>query len=213
MSAPASVSGPAIVALLSGGGLLVVATALALRALAPARPKPRAAASSFAWMVIAGCSYPILALGAALHVRESGSLRAAAVQLCAVGLAAVLGGLCSTPPEGEGRPSGLLPVAGRGLAWLALVGLAPTVGFPAKVMIYHALLAAGWGGAAVLAMAAGAAGLAPAIWSLRSPRPSALGGLRSALVVVLMGLIVALGLYPQPLVGLAGLLVEIGGLG
>ena len=201
MIGPSSASAAVIIALLLGGGLLVVATALALR--------PRSADSSFAWMVIAGCATAILSLAAALHLRESDGFRASVVQLCAVGLAAVLGALCLGRPQEGTPPAGLLGVAGRGCAWLTLVGLAPTAGFSAKVMVYHALLGAGWGGVTALAMAAGAAGLAPALWAVRAPPPPALGGVRAALAVVLIGLLLALGLFPQPLLDFGGLLGKV----
>jgi NADH-quinone oxidoreductase subunit N len=177
--------------------LLIAATALALR--------PRAAAHSFAWIVVAAFAYPLLALASALRAPESGGLRAAGLQLLAVLLAAVLGALLPARAGEQNpacRPAGRslpcpLSAAARAFAWFTLVGLPPTVGFHGKVAVYRALLGAGWGGLAALAMAGSAAALLPALWAIRSPHPSSLSRPRALLALGLIAIIVVLGLYPE----------------
>ena len=178
---------PTVLAL-GGTAFLIWATARALR--------PRSPGESFAWIVLAGIAYSVLGLAVAVRSPASDGLRASAVQLLAVLLAAVLGGLGSSREEAEGTGGGL----GRSaviLAWLSLIGLPPTVGFHSKVLIYRALLGAQWGWLAAVAMAASAVALAPAFLALSSYRPSRLRGLRALVVVVLLLVIVMLGLYPQ----------------
>ncbi len=202
---------------LAAGGaiLLVAATAWA------ARPRGRsgkaeeaapgaAAARSFAWIVIAGIAYSLLALAAAVRAPETDGLRASILQLLAVLLAAGLGGLAMSgaPDENGGRS----PLASAAVfaAWLSLVGLPPAVGFHGKILVYRALLAAGWEWLAVIAVAGSAAALIPAFWALTSHRSGPLRGLRAVLAVALLIAVVLLGLYPQvgllaaaPLAGLA----------
>ena len=215
MSEPPSVVTIASIGLAAGGAiLLVAATAWA------ARPRGRsekaettpgaAAARSFAWIVIAGIAYSLLALAAAVRAPETDGLRASILQLLAVLLAAALGGLglsASHPEKGGGSP---LASAAVFAAWLSLVGLPPTVGFHGKILIYRALLAAGWEWLAVIAVAGTAAALIPAFWALSSYRSGPLRGLRAVLAVALLIAVVLLGLYPQvgllaatPLAGLA----------
>jgi NADH-quinone oxidoreductase subunit N len=173
----------------SGAALLVVATGLALRARRPSR--------SFAWIAIATLAYPLLGGAAALHLPASDGLRAAALQLLAIVLAAALGlTVPARPGEGESPPGSPLSAAARALAWLTLVGLPPTIGFHGRILVYRALLAGGWEALTVLAVAGGAAALFPAFRAIRSPHPAAVGGLRAVLVVALMAGILALGLYP-----------------
>lgn len=181
---------------------MVVATALAAR--------PHRAARSFGWITIAGVAYGMLGMAAALHSGESEGLRAAVVQLVAVLLAAALGSIsASRPGDSSSSPaSGGLPMAARGLAWLTLVGLPPTIGFHGKLLIYRALMAAGWNLLAVLAMAGSAAALLPALWAIRSTRPAAARGLRAVVMVVLILCVLALGVYPR-----AVLLPASGGVG
>lgn len=198
MNALPPIPAAVILALLLGSGLLVLATALAVHR--------RGTAGSLAWMVVAGLSSCLLLLAAALQFREGDALRVAVVQLLMVTLAALLGALCGRAPETPPAPAVGLPTAGRGLSWLTLLGLPPTLGFHAKLMLYHTLLATGWGGLVVLTMAASAAGLAPAVWALRSPPPAPVRGLSAVLAAALMALVLVLGLYPQPVLGLAGLL-------
>ncbi len=172
-----------------GAVLLVVATALGVRA--------RRSSRSFAWIAIATLAYPLLAGAAALHLRATNLLSAAALQVLAIVLAAALGvTIPARPGEGESPPLSPLSAAGRALAWLTLVGLPPTVGFHGRILVYRVLLAAGWEELVVLAMAGGAAAVFPAIWAIRSPHPAALGGLRAVAAMVLMASIVVLGLYP-----------------
>jgi len=197
MNAPVSVSAPVLVAVIVGGGLLVVATVLALRT--------RAAASNFGWMVIAAFSCCILGLATALQAGESDGLRASAVQLLAVVLAAAVGILLTPRHEGETAPSQLLAPAARGIAWMALLGLPPTAGFLAKVMLYRSLLSVGWGSLTWLAMVATAIGVLPALWALSSPPPLPLKGPRAFLVFMLAAAILVLGCYPQSALFLADL--------
>ena len=172
-----------------GAALLVVATALAVRARRPSR--------SFAWIAVASIAYPVFGGAAALYMPGTDGLRAAALQLLAILLAAGLGlSIPARPGEGENPSGSPLGAAGRALAWLTLVGLPPTIGFHGKVLVYRVLLAAGWEGLVVLAMAGGAAALFPAIRAIRSPHPAALGGPRAVAAIVLMAGIVVLGLYP-----------------
>jgi NADH:ubiquinone oxidoreductase subunit 2 (subunit N) len=159
-------------------------------------------------MVVAGFGYAVLALAAALRLGESDGLRASVVQLLGVTLAALLGGVGSSGREPDGSAS--LGTAARGLAWLTLLGLPPTLGFHGKVMVYHSLLSAGWGGVTALAMAASGAGLLPALRAIRGPR-IALRGPRALLAVALMGAIILLGLYPRPGLALAGLVERLAG--
>jgi len=200
MTAP-PLSAPVVIAILFSGGLLVLATALACR--------PRRAAASFGWMVVAGLAYAMLALAAALHLRDSGGLRASLVQLLAVALAALLGLLCGPRKAAESVAEGGLGAAARGVAWLTLVGLPPTLGFHAKVVIYRVLLTTGWAGLAALAIVASAAGMAPALWAFRAPRP-AMSGPRAIIAVALIAAIIVLGVYPQPALTLADLVQVIG---
>lgn len=179
----------------SGAVLLVVATALAMRARGPSR--------SFAWIAVASIAYPVFGGAAALYLPETDGLRAAALQLLAVLLAAGLGLTIPTRTgEGETPPGSPLAAAGRALAWLTLVGLPPTIGFHGRILVYRVLLAAGWEGLVVLAMAGGAAALLPAIRAIRSPHPAALGGFRAVAAIVLMACIVVLGLYPGAAIAL-----------
>jgi len=193
---PAStISAPVLLTIIAGGGLLVLATALALR--------PRAGASGFGWIVVAGMGCSLLGLASPLQSPGGDGLRAGLVHLVAVLLAALLGGL-SAPRRGAAEtPTNALGVAAWGCAWLTLLGFPPTVGFPAKVALYRALFGCGWGGLAALAMAASAAALVPARWGLRF-RARALEGTWAAVGVLLVALILALGLYPGPLLDLLG---------
>jgi len=180
---------PALPLVLSGALAMIVATALALR--------PRARAGSFAWIVVSASAYPLLALAAALQTPEADGLRAAVLQLLAALLAAALGGLCPASAGAQPSPRSALPSVARGLAWLTLVGLPPTAGFHGKILIYRALLAAGWEWLTVLAMACSAAALAPALWAISSAPPGSVRGTRALAIVALMVATLVLGLYPQ----------------
>ena len=202
---------------LAAGGaiLLVAATAWA------ARPRRRsekaeeaatgaAAARSFAWIVIAGIAYSLLALAAAVRAPETDGLRASILQLLAVLLAGGLGYVAMSGASDENGGRSPLASAAVFVAWLSLVGLPPAVGFHGKILVYRALLAAGWEWLAVIAVAGTAASLIPAFWALSSYRSGPLRGLRAVLAVALLIAVVLLGLYPQvgllaaaPLAGLA----------
>ena len=193
----AGISAPAIVAVIVGGVLLVVATVMALR--------PRAVDGGLGWMVIATSAYCILGLAAALRLPASDGLRAAAMQLLALALVVVLAVQYGPRKGSEEAPSQGLASAARAVSWMTLLGLPPTVGFHAKVMLYRALLNAGWGGLAALAIAAAAVGILPALWALSSPPPLPLKGARAIIAVALIVAILVLGLYPQLALSLADL--------
>ncbi len=169
-----------------------------------------AAARSFAWIVIAGMGYSLLALAAAVRVPEAEGLRAAIFQLLAVLLAAGLGSVgMSGKADDEGGRSPLGSVAVFG-AWISLVGLPPTVGFHGKVLVYRALLSVGWEWLMVVAAAGTVVALVPAFWALSTYRTGTLRGVRAVLAVALSLAVVLLGIYPQagllmagPVVGLA----------
>ncbi|MCJ7750146.1 MAG: hypothetical protein MUQ65_03480 [Armatimonadetes bacterium] len=202
---------------LAAGGaiLLVAATAWAVR---PRRRSEKAeeaapgaaAARSFAWIVIAGLAYSLLALAAAVRAPETDGLRASILQLLAVLLAGGLGYVAMSGASDENGGRSPLASAAVFAAWLSLVGLPPAVGFHGKVLVYRALLAAGWEWLAIIAVAGTAAALIPAFWALSSYRSGPLRGLRAVLAVALLIAVVLLGLYPQvgllaaaPLAGLA----------
>ena len=147
MSEPPSVVTIASIGLAAGGAiLLVAATAWA------ARPRGRsekaettpgaAAARSFAWIVIAGIAYSLLALAAAVRAPETDGLRASILQLLAVLLAGGLGYVAMSGASDENGGRSPLASAAVFAAWLSLVGLPPAVGFHGKILVYRALLAA-----------------------------------------------------------------------
>jgi len=180
---PTTTSG---LALALGGGLLLISAYLTAR--------PGAGASRFGWAIVNGLAYAILGMAAAIRTEASGGFRAALLQLAAVVLAGALAALSF--PRGESRAGEGLGAVGRGLAWFALVGLPPTVGFHAKVTLYRALLVAGWGWMAALAMAVSAALLFPALADLRSSQAEPLRGARAVSVMALIAIMVILGFYP-----------------
>ncbi len=151
----------------------------------------------FTWVVVAGLAYVFLGVAADVREPRSGGLAAAFLQVFGVLLAAALAGSSlSGGQAGESRPSGLSCV-GLLVAWLSLIGLPPAVGFHGKLLIYHALLTAGWEWAAAIAMAASVALLVPAFLAAGHLRPAASGRARAFCVLVLLAVVVLLGLYPQ----------------
>ncbi len=186
MPEPATVASAAA---LVGALLVVLGTGLAVRR--------RSAAGSFAWAVIAAAACALLCLAAELRAPDSGGLRAAVFQLLTTLLAATLGGMAfAGAGEARAERSGLAAAA-RGAAWLSLVGLPPTVGFHGRILIYRCLLAAGWPWLTVLAMAASAVAMLPALRGLgagQTGRVRALPGFAMAVLVILTCL---LGLWPQ----------------
>ena len=188
-------------ALVLGALLLLAAGVLGVRA--------KGRATGFGWAVVAGLAGAILAMAAALRMDTSGGLRAALAQLAVVALAALLGGLTApvaaadtTAPTGRG-----LATVGRGVAWLALLGLPPTAGFHAKVMLCHSLLAAHMGGGVVLALLAGLVLLRPALGEAHTAQAPLLSPTRALCVVLLIILLVLLGAYPHLALG-AGAMPE-----
>ena len=199
---PAQISMYVIALGTSGALLLVVATALALR--------PRRAAQSFAWVAAAAAACSIIAGAAALHTPAADGLRAAVVQLLAVLLAVALGATlpahsCQNSPSSHSP----LSAAARALAWLTLIGFPPTAGFHGRILVYRALLAAGWEKLAVLAMIGAAAALLPAFWAMRSPSPPAMRGPRAAVAIALIVAVLVLGLYPGAGLAIANLVANV----
>ncbi len=197
MSGGSTIEGAMAVALLLGGlFLLLGATAWAVR---PRRAggtgrgaeAAAAASSAFTWVVIAGFAYSLLGLAAAVREPGSAGLTAALLQLLAVLLAAALGAASLGAAGEEDPPRARVASAGFLVAWLSLVGLPPAVGFHAKLLIYRALLSAGWGWAVVAAMAGSLAALVAAFFAASLYQPPALRSLRVFWVVV------GLGIYPQ----------------
>jgi NADH:ubiquinone oxidoreductase subunit 2 (subunit N) len=189
MNVPTSTAAVAAnLALALGGALLALSASLA------ARPATRG--SHFGWGVISGLACAILGLAAAIRAADSGGLLAALLHLVTVVLAGALAALSLPPRSPEPTGNTTLGAVGRGLAWLALVGLPPTLGFHAKVTLYRALLIAGWGWMAALAMAISAVLLLPALREIRSFRAGALSGPRAVSVMALIALTVVLGCYP-----------------
>jgi len=184
-------------ALIFGGLVLVAATVLAVR-----RAAPRAA---LGWLVIAGLAQVILALAAGLVLPAGDGPRAAALQALAVCLAGALGVVCgshtTTAAQGLARGAaqgpGRLAPAGAGIAYLLLLGLPPTTGFHAKVLMCLALLQVGWTGMVVLVLAASAASLPAALWAASSAPRSRLGWGRGTAAVALVATALATGLYPH----------------
>ena len=171
-------------------GLLVIASGLAAR--------PGARSQSLGWGVIAGLAYSALALVAALQDPDTGGLRAGLLQLATVVLAAAIASLCRSSNVGESDKTPVDAVArvGRIAAWLALVGLAPTLGFHARLLVYRALIGVNWMGLTALAIAANGLLLLPAVGSIRGANIAPVRGARAVAVLVLSALIVVGGLYP-----------------
>ncbi len=203
MSAASTNEGGMAVGLLVGGLLLLLgATAWAVRPRRAGRageaPEAAAAASSaFTWIVIAGFAYSLLGLAAAVREPGSAGLTAALLQLLAVLLAAALGAASLGAAGEENPPRARVASAGFLVAWLSLVGLPPAMGFHAKLLIYRALLSAGWGWAVAAAMAGSVAALVAAFFAASLYQPSALRGLRVFWVLLLLAVVVALGIYPE----------------
>jgi len=205
-------STPLLAWVLGIAGLVAVvgATLAAARARAPAqRETPEGTetgGAGFAWIVIAGIAYAVLALAASIEPGGDG-VRAAILQIGAVMLAAALGlvslgGRRSTEETGS-RVSSL----GVVVAWLSLVGLPPTVGFHGKLLVYRSLLEAGWGWATAIALAGTAAALAPAFRALTVPARREVTRSRAMLIVLLVGALLILGIYPQTAQSLIALLM------
>jgi len=192
---------PTVVTMLLGGGILAVATVLSLRARVPT--------VGFGWAAVAGFAGSLLGLAAALERPESGGLRAGVVQALAVACAAVVGFMCSGAASQERSDSSPLAIAGRGVAWLTLLGLPPTVGFQGKVALYRSLLMVGWDALTACAALASVMILIPASRALASPPPGPLRAGRAAVVVVLIAALLVLGLYPHWTFSIADLVTKL----
>ncbi len=151
--------------------------------------------AGFGLMALAGSCVVLLPLGAAMAVPSGDGLRAAALQAIVVAVAALLGGL-SLRPDPSAGPGRALAGVGLFLAWLALLGLPPTAGFHAHVLIYRSLLQAGWPGTLAIALAVSAAGLVPAFGALALGCSASLKGGRAFLAIMLMCTLLAGGIYP-----------------
>lgn len=181
-------SAAVLAAVLFAGTLSIVSVVLAMRRRTPAY--------GFWWIAVAGLSYSVLAMAAALHLRTTEGMRAALMQLLSVTLAGALWALCSAADgTGERFPGGLSAV-GRILAWLTLIGLPPTVGFHSKLMIYRSLLTAGWPWVMALVMAGSAAALAPAMHGIQIVGAGGARRLRSLGIALLIALVIFMGVYP-----------------
>ncbi len=82
------------------------------------------------------------------------------------------------------------------LAWLTLIGLPPTLGFHAKLVLYRALAIANFPWALAFALGASWVLLFPALRELRTLRAGPAPRGRVALIVTLIALVVLLGLVP-----------------
>jgi NADH:ubiquinone oxidoreductase subunit 2 (subunit N) len=190
MNEPSSpTSAIAVAAVVIGIGLALYGTLRATRPQTPAR--------ALAGIALAAGAYLLLAVGAAIQLPQGDGLRAAAFQGLTVLLAVALGAL-SLRRSGEGTSG-----SGRGLAsvalfaaWLCLLGLPPTAGFHARLLVYRALLQAGWSGAFAIALAISVAGLIPAFSAIALGSPGGLRGGRAALAVALLAVLLLVGLYP-----------------
>ncbi len=158
--------------------------------------RSRQAAQEFRWMVLAGVGYVILASCAAASAPRSDGFRAAMLQGAVILLAAALGKL-SLGQEDQTQGSGRgLASATLFIAWLALLGLPPTAGFHARVLVYRSLLQAGWTGILSLSLALTAVGLIPALNALALGSPGTLRGGRAVLAILLALALLVTGLYP-----------------
>ena len=79
---------------------------------------------------------------------------------------------------------------------MTLIGLPPTPGFHAKILLYRALLLAGWPWATALALAAGWLLLLPALREARTLQPGPAPRIRLLTLALLIALLVILGLFP-----------------
>jgi hypothetical protein len=186
-----AVSATAVVALVFGGAVIVVATVLAVRG--------RSVAASLWWVVLAGLGQAMLGLAVAAQDPQGDGARAAALQLLTIAAAAALRAACSGSGGGKGEESGpdwLSPV-GRCLVWASLIGAPGTIGFHAKVVLVRSLLSLDWSGMSLLVLAAGAAATWPALAALRAPHPGPLRGIRRMATYLLVGVVLLLGLYPH----------------
>ncbi len=176
-------------------GLALAVGALLLAATTYAAVRPGRREASFGWAFVGGLAFVMLAMVAAARVESGEGLRAARWQLATVLLAGGAGMLSLTSRPESGAPS-RLGAAGRLVAWLALAGLPPTIGFHAKVSLYGALLGAGWGWVMALAMVASGALLLPALAELRAARAGAPRGAAAAATLLLTAAILLLGFAP-----------------
>jgi NADH:ubiquinone oxidoreductase subunit 2 (subunit N) len=200
MSTSGAVSIPALTLAILGGGIVVLATALAMR--------PRRIAQALTWVAIAGLAHVVLGLAVAVQGAGGEGLVAAVLQFVSVIAAVVLVGLAGSPSEASPPRPGMLSAAGRGLAWLTLVGLPPSFGFHGKLLIYRALMRVGWDGLALLAMASSAVSLIAALWAIRGTRPAPVRGPRAVALAAAIACVVALGVYPEAALAPARLLSE-----
>ncbi|MFB3881843.1 MAG: hypothetical protein ACE149_11300 [Armatimonadota bacterium] len=188
MNAPSQPTSPVAVALaLVGLGLAVYGVLRASR--------PRTSGSGLGFMALAAAGYLVVSLAAALQRPEGDGLRAAAFQGGTALLAWALGALSLGRP-GDGSSGRWLASVGLVGSWLCLLGLPPTAGFHARVLVYRALLQAGWQSAFGVAVALGVAGLVPAFSAIALGSPGRLRGGRGALAVLLLAALLLVGVYP-----------------
>ncbi len=188
MTTPTASPAAALAALALGAALLALTVLFALRR--------GAGASSFGWAIVGGLAFVLMGMAGALRAPQTLGLPAAAAQLLTVVLAGILGGLCA-PAAGSGvSRGGRLGGVGRFVAWLALIGLPPTPGFHAKLLLYRSLLGAGWPWAMALALGASWLLLFPALREARTVQPGPAGRSRELLVVLFLLLAIILSFYP-----------------
>ncbi|MBN1460855.1 MAG: hypothetical protein JXA57_15085 [Armatimonadetes bacterium] len=215
MSAPAAT--PILAWVLGIGGLAAVIGATLAAARASSAPDEgespgeiETGGGGFAWIVIAGFAYAVLALAAASIQPRGDGLRAAVLQMGAVLLAAALG-VVSLGGEKSAQKSGShVSSLGVVVAWLSLVGLPPTLAFHGKLLVYRSLLQAGWGWLTVIALVGTAAALVPAFRALTVPARREVTKSRAMLISLLVLAVVILGVYPQAALSLAALLTGSG---
>src|SRR5512136_311588 len=172
----------ALVALLLGVALLIFTTYLAARR--------GAGTSSFGWAVVNGLSFALLGMAAALRAPESQGLIATVAQLVALVAAVLLGVLCAPRAGSTMSAGGRVGPAGRFLAWLTLIGLPPTPGFHAKVLLCRSLLNAHWPEATALVLLASWVLLIPAMREARALQPGEARRARVLLIVLLVVLLI-----------------------
>jgi len=159
--------------------------------------RPRLPADGLAWMVLANGGYVLLGLAAAVRAPQGDGLRGAVFQGGVALLSAALGALSlSGARDVKPRSGRSLASVALFVAWLGLLGLPPTAGFHARVLVYRSLLQNGWHGSLIFALAISVAGLIPAFSALALGCPGSLRGGRAFLAILLLAALLVIGLYP-----------------
>lgn len=216
MNDPAAAA-PFLAWVLGIAGLVAMVGATVAAARAPSAPdegespgEVETGANGFAWIVIAGFAYAVLALAAASIAPRGDGLRAALLQMVAVLLATALGLVSLGGGKSASNPVSPVSSLGVVIAWLSLVGLPPALGFHGKLLVYRSLLEAGWGWPAAFALVGTAAALVPAFRALAVPARRGVTKSRAMLISLLVLAMVLLGVYPQAALSLTALLTGSG---